>query len=203
MINPDAQISIQIRPMTATDLEEVLQIDRASFTLPWPASAYRHEIENNQLSLCYVAETTTVEQSAPNLAQQAESKPIVGRKIVDRPIVDRQVVGLIVVWLIMDEAHIATIATHPDFRQRGIARRLLAESLRHSQQRQATSATLEVRASNLAAQELYARFGFEVVGRRRRYYRDNQEDALLMTLHDLDEDYLHWLAENLENAPEN
>jgi ribosomal-protein-alanine N-acetyltransferase len=169
--------AFHIRPMILADLDQVQAIDKDSFTLPWPASAYRHEIENNQLSLCLVAETIPAGQPA-------------------------QIAGFIVVWLILDEAHIATIATHPVYRQMGIARRLLAESLRASRQRQASSATLEVRASNLAAQELYFQFGFEIVGRRRRYYRDNQEDALIMTLANLDAAYIRWLGETADHAPQ-
>lgn len=161
---------LQIRAMQPEDLPEVQAIDRFSFTLPWPESAYRHEIEDNRLSLCLVAE-----------AQE--------------PGVEAHIVSMIVVWLVLDEAHIATIATHPDYRQRGIARALLAVALRQSIQRGAKSATLEVRASNLHAQALYQQFGFDIVGRRRRYYRDNQEDALLMTVNALDEIYYGWLLE--------
>jgi ribosomal-protein-alanine N-acetyltransferase len=83
--------------------------------------------------------------------------------------------------VIVDEAHIGSLAVHPDYRRLGIARALLVRSLAAAAGRGATQATLEVRRSNLAAQALYRRFGFEVVGMRPRYYRDNQEDALLMT----------------------
>jgi ribosomal-protein-alanine N-acetyltransferase len=161
---------LQIRAMQSEDLAQVQAIDRYSFTLPWPESAYRHEIEDNRLSLCLVA-----------AAQE--------------PGGEAQIVSLIVVWLILDEAHIATIATHPDYRHQGVARALLAVALRQSIQRGAKSATLEVRASNIHAQALYHQFGFDIVGRRRRYYRDNQEDALLMTVSSLDEIYCGWLLE--------
>lgn len=175
MTSPESAVEIHIRPMALADLEQVQAIDNASFTLPWPTSAYRHEIENNRLSLSLVAESTS--QDHPAL-----------------------IVGLIVVWLIVDEAHIATIATHPDFRQLGIARRLLSQALRECLRRGASSATLEVRASNQAAQDLYSQFEFEVVGRRRRYYRDNQEDALLMTLGSLDLVYIHRLEQTIDRA---
>jgi ribosomal-protein-alanine N-acetyltransferase len=87
-----------------------------------------------------------------------------------------------VLWMIVDEAHIATIATHPDYRRQGIAKRLLVKALEFAQTEGARSALLEVRAGNRAAQEMYRKFGFEVVGRRERYYKDNYEDAVLMTL---------------------
>lgn len=93
-----------------------------------------------------------------------------------------QVVGLLVLWLVLDEAHIATIAVHPDFRRQGIGRLLLKTALEAAAAEGAKSGLLEVRAGNLAAQELYKRFGFVEVGRRPKYYKDNGEDAVLMTL---------------------
>jgi ribosomal-protein-alanine N-acetyltransferase len=93
---------------------------------------------------------------------------------------------MIVVWLIVDEAHVATIATDPEYRRQGIGKRLLAHALRQMIRDGARSSFLEVRESNLAAQEMYRKFGFGVTGRRRRYYRDNDEDAILMSLERLD-----------------
>lgn len=84
----------------------------------------------------------------------------------------------------MGEAHIATIATHPDWRGRGIGQRILLALLREAQRRQAQTVTLEVRVSNLPAQRLYQKYGFREVGRRKAYYQDNREDALLMTITD-------------------
>jgi ribosomal-protein-alanine N-acetyltransferase len=95
--------------------------------------------------------------------------------------------------MILDEAHIATIAVHPDFRGQGTGGRLLATALAEAIRRRASLATLEVRAGNLAAQQLYHRFHFETAGIRPRYYRDNHEDALIMTVSGLDDSYLHWL----------
>jgi ribosomal-protein-alanine N-acetyltransferase len=83
---------------------------------------------------------------------------------------------------------------HPEYRRRGIARRLLAETLIAMSEKGARSATLEVRRSNLAAQDLYRKFGFKVVGLRPRYYRDNNEDALLMTLENIDREILQRLV---------
>jgi ribosomal-protein-alanine N-acetyltransferase len=97
---------------------------------------------------------------------------------------------MIVVWLLVDEAHVATIATHPDFRRKGIAKRLLAHTLRRLIDQGAHSSFLEVRESNLAAQEMYRKFGYVETGRRRRYYRDNDEDAILMNLDSLESERL-------------
>jgi ribosomal-protein-alanine N-acetyltransferase len=97
---------------------------------------------------------------------------------------------MVVAWLLVDEVHIATIATHPEFRRHGIASRLLSNILLHGIEEGAQTSFLEVRESNLAAQEMYRKFGYEVAGRRRRYYRDNDEDAILMVLNSLNRDHL-------------
>ena len=134
------------------DIEQVIAIDRVSFSLPWPERSFRFELTDNPASRCWVAE------------------------------VDGKIAGMIVVWLIVNEVHVATIATHPDFRRQGIAKKLLSHALQHLSIEGAQSSFLEVRASNLAAQEMYRKFGYEESGVRRRYYRDNDEDAILMTL---------------------
>lgn len=146
---------VKIRSMRMEDLEQVRVLDRLSFTLPWPESAFRYELLENPHSLLWVAEA-----SGP----------------------EARIAGVVVVWLILDEAHIATIAVHPDNRRKGIGARLLAEALKGAILNGSLNATLEVRAQNAGAQSLYRRFHFEIVGRRPRYYRDNNEDALLMTV---------------------
>lgn len=161
---------VAIRPMAAGDLERVHEIDVLSFSAPWPLSSYRFELFENPAGRLWVAEAQPAEAAA-------------------------QIVGMIVVWLIVDEAHIATLAVDPSFRGHGIGQRLLFRALSDCVGWGARSATLEVRASNLAAQSLYRDFGFEVVGQRPHYYIDNDEDALIMTLEDMNEEYLEWLAE--------
>ncbi len=165
-------ISTQVilRPMRLADVEAVHAIDALSFSLPWSERSYRFELTENHSASLYVAEHQVSET-------------------------ERWVVGMIATWLILDEAHIGTIAVHPDFRGHGIGRRLLAHCLYEMVSRGAEQAMLEVRRSNLTAQRLYERFGFEVVGIRPRYYHDNQEDALLMTLKRLDKDKLRELSQ--------
>lgn len=147
---------MNIRRMTLDDLAQVIAIDKASFSLPWPERSFRFEIADNPASRSWVAE------------------------------LDGEIVGLIVAWLLVDEAHIATIATHPDFRRMGIASRLLSHALQAMSNEGAITSVLEVRKSNLAAQEMYRKFGFEESGRRPRYYQDNGEDAILMSLDKLE-----------------
>ena len=100
-------------------------------------------------------------------------------------LLDDRLVGYVGCWLLVDEVHISTLAVHPDFRQRGVARHLLKSVLQQAASSGAELATLEVRISNHAAIELYESFGFIINGRRPHYYRDNQEDAHIMTLKEL------------------
>lgn len=93
------------------------------------------------------------------------------------------VIGYVVAWIIVDELHIINIAVHPDRRREGIARKLIQEAILQSQDRGATCATLEVRASNEAAIRLYESFGFVQAGLRKKYYPDNKEDAVVMWLY--------------------
>ena len=95
---------------------------------------------------------------------------------------DGRVVAMLVAWLIVDDVHIATIATHPDFRKQGIGKKLLTHVLRSAKEEGALTSFLEVREGNLAAQEMYRKFGYVESGRRENYYNDNGEDAILMTL---------------------
>jgi ribosomal-protein-alanine N-acetyltransferase len=140
-----------IRPMTATDLPAVAELDQLSFSQPWPMGAFEAELANIN-SRCWVTED------------------------------DGRIVAAIVLWRVLDEAHIATIAVHPNFRRLGIGRALLRASMDAAYAEGARIYHLEVRAGNLAAQKMYADFGYEIVGRRPKYYQDNGEDALLLTL---------------------
>ena len=153
-------MNVTIRRMAVEDISAVVDLDQKSFSLPWPERSFRFELTDNPASRCWVAE------------------------------LDGKVVGMIVIWLIVDEAHVATIATDPEYRRQGIGRRLLAHALRRLIMDGARSSFLEVRESNVAAQDMYRKFGYEVTGRRRRYYRDNDEDAILMTLDSLNAERL-------------
>ena len=145
-----------IRKMTVEDIPAVVALDQMSFSLPWPERSFRFELTDNPASRCWVAE------------------------------VDGSIVGMIVNWLLVDEVHVATIATHPGYRRQGIARKLLSHSLRYMSDEGAVSSFLEVRESNAAAREMYRKFGYAETGRRKAYYKDNNEDAILMTLEKID-----------------
>ena len=145
-----------IREMTIEDIPAVLEIDRDSFPNPWPERSYRYELINNPAAQLFVVKLD-----------------------------DGAVVAYLGYWLIADEVHISTFAVKPDFRMQGIGEDLLRSALLSAIEKGARVATLEVRESNDSAIKLYEKLGFEVVGNRAGYYRDNNEDATLMTLHDL------------------
>jgi [ribosomal protein S18]-alanine N-acetyltransferase len=146
-----------IRRMEVDDVPRVHEIDMLSFSLPWPERSFQFELTGNPASRCWVAEE------------------------------DGQLAAIIVLWLIMDEAHIATIAVHPEYRRKRIGERILLHALHQVQVEGARRAFLEVRAGNATAKNLYVKYGFIVDGIRKQYYRDNQEDAILMSHENLAE----------------
>src|SRR4029450_565807 len=98
----------------------------------------------------------------------------------------RSIVGYAGIWVMTDEAHVTTIASHPELRGRGVGELLLLALIRSSMEIGARWMTLEVRASNMVAQNLYRKYTFKEMGVRRRYYSDNGEDALVMWTDALD-----------------
>ena len=172
-------LGVLCRPMTIEDIDAVHAIDQLSFSLPWPRRSYQFEVLENPAGRLWVAEI--------------ELPPADGQPIAER----RAIVGMVVTWLIVDEAHIATIAVHPDFRGLGIGRLLLAVALCDGYEHGARLATLEVRAGNQVAQQMYRRFGFQVVGQRSHYYHDNNEDAVIMTRSHMDDPYFEWLTKEI------
>ncbi|MCX7973705.1 MAG: ribosomal protein S18-alanine N-acetyltransferase [Candidatus Aminicenantes bacterium] len=143
-----------IRRMEEKDLPAVLAIERASFPNPWHESTFRGEIQNRSISFPWVI----VHES------------------------DNQVVGYVIFWKIGEEVQINNIAIHPNYRRRGLGEWLLRKVISKVKKDGAQFITLEVRQSNLAAQALYSKLGFKLVGRRRFYYSNPIEDALVMML---------------------
>jgi ribosomal-protein-alanine N-acetyltransferase len=143
--------------MMVQDVPAVAHIDQLSFSLPWPEHSFHYEVSDNRVARCFVAEAE-----------------------------DGRVAAMIVSWIVIDELHIATIATHPEFRRQGIGTLILKSALKDASTDGVRRAFLEVRASNEAAISMYHKFGFEITGRRAKYYKDNGEDAILMTLEPLE-----------------
>ena len=137
--------------MRPEDLDEVLAIERASFSMPWSRGAFLYEMQQNRVARCWVARDQTT-----------------------------QVAGYLCLWEVADEIHITNVAVRPSLRRQGIARSLLRTVLDDARARRFKMIVLEVRPSNQHAVSLYESFGFRVVGRRRGYYYDTGEDALVM-----------------------
>lgn len=152
--------NLTIRPMSEHDLLEVVEIEELSGLSPWGWDAYHKELKSAEDAVMLVAT----------------------QHFVSATETEESVAGFIVARLITDELHINNIAVHPDWRRLGVGVRLLNGALLWAREKDAKGALLEVRASNIAAQALYRRCGFEMTGRRRRYYRMPLEDALIMSL---------------------
>ncbi len=136
--------------MRPEDLDEVLAIERVSFSMPWSRGAFLYEMQQNRVARCWVMHE------------------------------DGRVLGYLCLWEIADELHITNIAVHPTCRRQGIGRALLRGVLDDARQRKLRLVVLEVRPSNTEARTLYETFGFRVIGRRHGYYYDTGEDALVM-----------------------
>lgn len=140
--------------MEERDLPEVLAIERVSFPNPWHESTFRGEIHNRSISFpCAMLKT-------------GEDK----------------VVGYIIYWKVGDEVQVNNIAVHPDYRRRGLGEALLRYVIKRAKDQGVNFISLEVRRSNLAAQSLYRKLGFEPLGVRRFYYSNPVEDAIVMGL---------------------
>lgn len=138
--------------MKQKDLPAVLKIESLSFSTPWPESSFKGELENQPISNPYV---------------------VVSEKL-------DKVIGYIIFWRIGDEAQIANVAVHPDYRRRGIGRKVVEKILSILKREKVRFVILEVRPSNTVARNLYHKLGFEVIGVREGYYRSPQENALIM-----------------------
>jgi ribosomal-protein-alanine N-acetyltransferase len=179
-----------MRHMHQDDIPQVLQIDRASFSMPWSARTYHFEINNRATSHLVVLEALLDNGASINGL----------RGFVRRLRGTREsacIVGYGGCWMIAGEAHISTIAVHPDFRGQGLGELLLVGMLQRAIHLNSEYSVLEVRASNATAQSLYRKYEYEVVGRRRGYYRDDGEDALLMEVRPLDAAYARRIEERV------
>jgi ribosomal-protein-alanine N-acetyltransferase len=164
------QLPYVVEPMTLADIGQVMEIEQVSFPAPWSARAYRYEIAENDHSSMVIVRPRT----APGGRFVQLARPLGLTK-------PSPVLGYAGFWLLVDDAHICTIAVHPLWRRQGLGELLLISLLDRGMELDAGRATLEVRVSNGAARHLYHKYGFEIVSRRKRYYSDNNEDAYIMS----------------------
>ncbi|HSF34135.1 MAG TPA: ribosomal protein S18-alanine N-acetyltransferase [Candidatus Tectomicrobia bacterium] len=146
--------------MTEADLETVLGIEYLSFATPWPRDIFLGELRGSDMAHLFVARISEGDEQG-------------------------RVVGYSCTWVVTDEMHITSFAVHPHYRRQHVGHQLLAGVLTRAVELGCRQAVLEVRASNLGAQRLYAHFGFAPVAVRKRYYADNHEDAIVMFLDDI------------------
>jgi|SRR5690625_81572 len=139
-----------IRKMNHDDLADVTTIEKASFIGPWNEKVFARELDNNEYAHYFVL------------------------------IYNDQIVGYAGLWIVMDDAQVTNIAIHPDFRRRQFGEKLFNYLLHYSIGKNVVRFSLEVRISNIAAQKLYRKYGLVPGGIRKKYYKDNQEDALIM-----------------------
>jgi [ribosomal protein S18]-alanine N-acetyltransferase len=143
-------MDIQFRFMTLNDIDDVLRVERASFTVPWSREAFYNELVHNR----YAKYIVMVHKD--------------------------RIIGYGGMWVVVDEAHITNVAVLPEFRGKKLGEALMRKLMETAKQLGAATMTLEVRVSNHVAQSLYRKLGFRNGGIRRHYYPDNLEDALVM-----------------------
>ncbi len=139
-----------VRRMSEEDVPELLALERECFDMPWTENMFRCQIKLDGVS--------------SNLVHMADGK----------------IQGYIIAWFGYEEVHILSIGVRPEKRGRGIADILLEMALSEGARHGCTKAILEVRKSNLRAQNFYFKKGFREIGVRKGYYSENGEDALVL-----------------------
>lgn len=184
--------------MQPEDIPQVADIEREAFPPPWPATNFRRELMFNKSTRYLVAcdDTPLGDEACPEGEQLDWTGHAPGSKL--RSLASglerwfgggraqappaQLVLGFMGLWFMVDEAHLSNIAVRKAYQQRGVGEHLLIGAIRLAVHQRAQFITLEVRASNRAAQALYRKYGFVEVGVRHGYYTDNKEDAVLMTV---------------------
>jgi ribosomal-protein-alanine N-acetyltransferase len=184
--------------MSQDDVPEVSRVERRCFANPWPTSAYRRELQNRkQNSYVVLREVPSLHDLSLNGCingldpghDGASAKALPRRSLLPIGLGRRSdgngrrgdpIVGFAGMWMAFDEVHITTIGVDPVHRGKGLGELLMICMVDEAFARGASWLTLEVRVSNVQAQTLYRKYGFTVHGTRKRYYSDNNEDALIM-----------------------
>lgn len=188
-----------ICPMRAEDIPQVMEIEREAFPDQWPPPLYKNELKNSLARYFVLLENDRppVERLAQAAATRRNGAPFGLREFISRSINfltgktvpnpreasprEGKIVGAAGFWLMVDEAHVTTIAVRGTHRRKGLGELLLVHAIDLGMELNAQVITLEVRISNTTAQELYQKYGFNKVGVRKGYYTDNGEDAFIMT----------------------
>jgi [ribosomal protein S18]-alanine N-acetyltransferase len=148
--------TVNIRPISIESIDRILTLDRLCFGGLWSEKSYYRELTND----CSHFLAVTVDNHLKDTMDG--------------------IIGFGCFWSILDEAHITLLGIHPDYQGQGLGQLLLRSMLDRARAMGMARATLEVRPSNLGAIHIYEKFGFEIVGRRKKYYQDNDEDGIIM-----------------------
>lgn len=167
--------ALHLRPMRLSDITQVTSIERRSFSSPWTARTYAYEIAESSYSYMMVL---TIPDAIPRNDMISRMMRLLGYSASP----SETVVAYGGLWHLYDEAHISTIASNPDYRRKGYGELALVGMIQRAVTLQAAYVALEVRVSNLGAQALYAKHGFQIAGIKPRYYSDNGENAYDMRL---------------------
>ena len=180
-------VAVVIEPMRLEDLDEVAALDAAVSNPVWSREMFESELTSNQFAGFLIARASNVGALHDEAVQ---GKPVrqnlnpqelrFGIGNAPAPSAAGAVCGYIGFWIVFEELHVLNVAVHPDWRRRGVATRLVHTVFEMAIAKGVIRALLEVRASNLPAQQLYARFGFQPIARRSGYYTQPSEEALIM-----------------------
>jgi len=183
----EKRVRYVIEKMTLAQLPRIVEIEKRAYpTSQWPSSAYQRELQDNQWAHYIIVRDTAITASRSTGEVEAVSRRSFPFSLFSqsRPSVAEStltsIVGFAGLWLMIDEAHITTIATDTFVRRRGLGELLLVHLIDISYEIGARWVTLEVRVGNEAAKALYRKYGFSIVSTRPRYYTDNDEDAYIM-----------------------
>lgn len=178
-----------IEPMRESDVPRVQEIERQSFTTPWSAATYLRELRSPEHSRYVVARMSSTRppmrtpEPEPRRSWLTSLLPLRFGPLT--PPSQYAVVGYGGIWITVEEAHVTTIASAPEVRGYGVGELVLNGLIDLGLELGVRMLSLEVRMSNTVAQNLYLKYGFEARGTRRRYYTDNNEDALIMTTNEI------------------
>ena len=182
--------------MQQVDIPQAIEVDREAFPTQWPHptySSFKQELRNRLAHYTVISKPNETSQKAAK--QNTNNKSLWQRFLQLKHLFDHDrffgeekfpppkeyILGIAGFWVMVDEAHITTIAVRNDYRRQGVGEQMLISIVEKAMQLKANIITLEVRRSNKEAQELYKKYGFQQVGIRRGYYSDDGEDALLMS----------------------
>ncbi|AGG06242.1 Ribosomal-protein-S18p-alanine acetyltransferase [Dehalococcoides mccartyi] len=179
-----------IRPIKDEDIPELNQIDREAFPTMWPATNFKREMENIMAHYMVLVDGDSSNQAGPKTNINIWKwlwNCIYHDSTILQPVADHpKVIGYGAIWVMAGSAHLVSVAVREAYRRKGFGELLLINSLKEAIKHKCFEMTLEVRVSNIVAQNLYLKYGFAIKGIRKKYYLDNHEDALIMTLDSID-----------------